>query len=95
MAKRIQTVRVRTAEKDIEIPWTLSQELRGNLIAGRRHSVARAFVDLDQEATIVLDRRGKQALLDAIFVMMQEEANERTNQLLELRNGLRSDLEAN
>jgi hypothetical protein len=71
-----------------------SQQLRGRLLAAGLESLSDRFGDVEVGAIIRLDQADKQPLLDVVEVWVGRTGEEQLSStgILQLRNGLRSDL---
>jgi hypothetical protein len=86
--RRIDTVRIQVAGQDLEIPWTLAEQLRRVLVSLGEHTAAEELVNRGKSDARVLDAEGKRALLTAVWIRMQTGSDEQAQGLLELRNAL-------
>lgn len=94
VARRIDTVRIQTADQLVELPWKTAQKLRGELIGAGLHSIARQFADKGTSAPIVLGDAEKNDLLGMVRdVCMKVVSDEQARDLLPLRNALQAELE--
>jgi hypothetical protein len=95
-AKRIDSVRIQTGNRLVEIPWRTSQELRGRLLASGLDSLEDEFAAKGTSAPVVVDASDKEPLLAVVTGWIEAVGEERAvarGGLLDLRDALRADLE--
>jgi hypothetical protein len=95
-AKRIDSVRIQTGNRLVELPWRTSQELRGRLLASGLDELEDEFAAKGTSAPVVLDVSDKEPLLALVTAWIEAIGEERAlarGGLLGLRDALRADLE--
>ena len=95
-AERIDSVRIRTRDRLVEMPWRTSRELRGRLLASGLDSLEDEFAAKGTSAPVVVDVTDKEPLLAVVtawIAAVGEEQAVARGGLLDLRDALRIDLE--
>ena len=93
--KRIDFVRIETADQLVEMPWETSRELRGRLLAAGLETLDNQFADKGTSVPIILDRTDKEVLLTVLRPWIEQVGEEQAvavGGLLALRNALQADL---
>jgi hypothetical protein len=93
--KRIDFVRIETADQLVEMPWETSRELRGRLLAAGLETLDNQFADKGTSAPIILERTDKEVLLAVLrpwIEQLGEEQADAVGGLLALSNALQADL---
>lgn len=94
-ARRIDFVRIETADQLVEMPWKTSRELRGRLLAAGLETLDNQFADKGTSAPIVLERFDKEVLLEVLRPWIEQVGEDQVvtiGSLLALRNALQADL---
>jgi hypothetical protein len=89
------SVRIQTGDQLVEMPWEISQELRGRLLASGLDSLEDQFAAKGTSAPIVVDLADKAPLLEVVVAWIATVGEEQAvalGGLLALRDALRADL---
>jgi hypothetical protein len=92
---RIESVRIRTGDRLVEMPWRTSRELRGRLLASGLDSLDDEFAAKGTSAPVV-DLTDKEPLLAVVTAWVEAVGEDQAvsrGGLLDLRDALRADLE--
>jgi hypothetical protein len=93
---RIESVRIRTGDRLVEMPWRTSRELRGRLLASGLDSLDDEFAAKGTSAPVVVDLTDKEPLLAVVTAWVEAVGEDQAvsrGGLLDLRDALRADLE--
>jgi hypothetical protein len=96
-ARRIDSVRIATSHRVVEIPSENSQQLRGRLLVSGLDSLEDEFAAKGASAPIVIDLADKEPLLELVLAWIEAVGEEQAvalGGLLALRDALRADLAA-